>query len=478
MTKLPVKVLLDENKKPFVPYMTTDTVFYGDTDKTVSETLDAAVKEVTDLSESVEELSKEVNAKIETVFTYKGNVSNYNALQQIVNPNVGDVYNTTDTDKNYAWSGTKWDDLGGIVDLSNYYTKNETDQAISDALKNVEVSVDLSDYYNKAQTDKAISDALADVEVEVDLSDYYNKTEVDTAISEAIPNIDPSMFLKQMGHVDSIDDLPSVGQPSGSVIDNYFADTNDRLDLTSVTLPDMQGYQYCFGFIDSSNSSNYCYVLTNYPEVIKSVGIANGYNYQVIIIEATSDKPAVLYNGHNSYTGPIYRTIQSDGGYNYYPYGSSNGYSTTKKTWLYGSVPNYRMFGVLGNHVIKYTNYAETGYYRKQQDNSGYPFGDLYDQNMVSKSYSNTPKNEGYIYNADMFFIKDAEDSNVAFVTSEAVAKVNDICTVGENNNIYLCVEGPRWLPLALPHDVYTKAEIDAMLGEIESVLDNILNGG
>ena len=26
---------------------------------------------------------------------------------------VGDVWNATDTGKNYAWSGTDWDDLGG-----------------------------------------------------------------------------------------------------------------------------------------------------------------------------------------------------------------------------------------------------------------------------------------------------------------------------------------------------------------------------
>ena len=33
------------------------------------------------------------------------------------NLEVGDVYNVTDTGKNYAWNGTTWDELGGDIDL-------------------------------------------------------------------------------------------------------------------------------------------------------------------------------------------------------------------------------------------------------------------------------------------------------------------------------------------------------------------------
>lgn len=147
MTKLPVKVLLDENKKPFVPYMTTRTVLSEVGEQTLEEEMNA-------LRESV--------AAIPTnVMKYKGSVANYAALQQITNPAIGDVYNTLDTGNNYAWDGNNWDIFGGAVDLSSYYTKDETDNAINDAIENVEVDVDLSDYYNKSETDTAIADAIS-----------------------------------------------------------------------------------------------------------------------------------------------------------------------------------------------------------------------------------------------------------------------------------------------------------------------------
>lgn len=80
-------------------------------------------------------------ADLSTVFKYKGSVATYDDLADIVDPEVGDVYNVVENDKNYAWSGSAWDDLGGIVDLSNYYTKSETELYVS------------TNYYDKSQSD-------------------------------------------------------------------------------------------------------------------------------------------------------------------------------------------------------------------------------------------------------------------------------------------------------------------------------------
>lgn len=72
----------------------------------------------------------------------------------------------------------------GIVDLSNYYTKEETytkaevDAAIAD-IDVGEVEVDLSNYYTKTQTDAAITNKL---------SNYYTKTETATTISNQLAN--------------------------------------------------------------------------------------------------------------------------------------------------------------------------------------------------------------------------------------------------------------------------------------------------
>lgn len=48
------------------------------------------------------------------VYKYKGSVATYADLANIQNPDVGDVYNVEDTGDNYAWSGTEWDQLGGV----------------------------------------------------------------------------------------------------------------------------------------------------------------------------------------------------------------------------------------------------------------------------------------------------------------------------------------------------------------------------
>lgn len=46
---------------------------------------------------------------------------------------------------------------GGNADLSNYYTKEETDTAISTAIENIDIpDTDLTNYYTKAETDTAI----------------------------------------------------------------------------------------------------------------------------------------------------------------------------------------------------------------------------------------------------------------------------------------------------------------------------------
>lgn len=64
---------------------------------------------------------QEVDAKIASVYVYKGSVATQAELPQ-ENNKVGDTYNVTDTGHNYTWDGTQWDDLGGTVDLSAYLT--------------------------------------------------------------------------------------------------------------------------------------------------------------------------------------------------------------------------------------------------------------------------------------------------------------------------------------------------------------------
>ena len=92
------------------------------------------------------------------------------------------------------------------VDLSEYYTKTETNALIPDTaglasedFVNQKIAeaqlggsggdIDLSIYYTKTETDNAINDAIGALE-ETDLSNYYTKTETDSAITAAIGDIE------------------------------------------------------------------------------------------------------------------------------------------------------------------------------------------------------------------------------------------------------------------------------------------------
>ena len=80
----------------------------------------------------------EINGKLSSAMTYKGSVATVDDLPTNPDPptpgeeppvKVGDVYNVQADNHNYVWNGTSWDDLGGGADLSNYYTKSETDSS-------------------------------------------------------------------------------------------------------------------------------------------------------------------------------------------------------------------------------------------------------------------------------------------------------------------------------------------------------------
>lgn len=86
-------------------------------------------RDIFELDTDLSALEVKVNEALAGVFHYKGSVATYGDLPSS-NNEVGDVYNVLDTGKNYAWDGSAWDDLGGLVDLSNYVTL-DTEQTIT-----------------------------------------------------------------------------------------------------------------------------------------------------------------------------------------------------------------------------------------------------------------------------------------------------------------------------------------------------------
>lgn len=72
----------------------------------------------------------ETDAKFSGLYHYKGSVATYADLPS-TGQTEGDVYNVEEDGMNYAWNGTKWDELGALIDLSDYYTKTEVDTELA-----------------------------------------------------------------------------------------------------------------------------------------------------------------------------------------------------------------------------------------------------------------------------------------------------------------------------------------------------------
>lgn len=62
-----------------------------------------------------------VDSAVSSVLKYKGTVANESALPQSGQA-VGDVWTTQNSNKEFAWDGTKWIELGPTIDLSGYLT--------------------------------------------------------------------------------------------------------------------------------------------------------------------------------------------------------------------------------------------------------------------------------------------------------------------------------------------------------------------
>ena len=121
------------------------------TNKTINITVPTTVAELTDASDYA--TTSYVDGKVSGVYKPKGSVADMDALNAITGQVVGDVYNLTDTNMNYVWTGTVWDPLGSTVDLSGYYTKTETDTALDDKVdKETGKGLSSNDYTDAEKT--------------------------------------------------------------------------------------------------------------------------------------------------------------------------------------------------------------------------------------------------------------------------------------------------------------------------------------
>ena len=84
------------------------------------------------------------SAVLSSVFRYAGQVNSVDDLPSDAQP--GDVYDVKDSGANYVWSGTSWDNLGGIMSVDSAPTQGSTNPVASggvyDAVQAVKLSGD------------------------------------------------------------------------------------------------------------------------------------------------------------------------------------------------------------------------------------------------------------------------------------------------------------------------------------------------
>ena len=97
----------------------------------------------------------EVDAKVSSVYKYKGSVANESALPtegQVV----GDVYNLEDTGMNVAWTGEGWDKLGSVIDLTPYLTKEDAGKTYAAKATTLE-GYGITDAYTQSAVDTELN---------------------------------------------------------------------------------------------------------------------------------------------------------------------------------------------------------------------------------------------------------------------------------------------------------------------------------
>lgn len=126
----------------------------------------------------------EVDGMVAGTFHFEGEAASYEALP--ADAEKGDVYQVED--KEYAWDGTEWVELGFNVDLSSYATTEAvaatyaTQAVVTEGLN---TKANSSDVYTKNEIDQklALKADKATTLTGYGIEDAYTKNEIDTKVS-------------------------------------------------------------------------------------------------------------------------------------------------------------------------------------------------------------------------------------------------------------------------------------------------------
>lgn len=92
---------------------------------------------------------------------------------------------------------------GGTTDLSNYYTKGETNDLLDDKLDvTAYTPTDLSNYYNKSEVNSLLDDKLdATAYTPTDLSQYWTSAQTQSAITQSVSGYATQQWVQNQGYL-------------------------------------------------------------------------------------------------------------------------------------------------------------------------------------------------------------------------------------------------------------------------------------
>jgi hypothetical protein len=303
-------------------------------------------------------------------------------------------------------------------DLSNYYTKKET---------NTTIQAQLADYYTKKETDNQITKRIAEVSApEVDLTDYYTKAETEALVEEKIE------------------------EAKGQDIDltDYYtkAETDDKIEeaLESIEIPEV--------------------------EIDPNTWVVDGYN----IVEEDPTSTAPIHYTVEPFGSGYGFELREDGAYHALNVGIDNSYAMCKIVFenIGGPAGHFILnftqkadyksdYGIISNMDEELIDDLESEEHAQIVLNQG---GQIQQPEMMLASYADTTH---FIV---VKYKKDGEDSYDGEEFSFKVGE-NGMAVPHILKNKKLVDEDK------LNINYYNKEEIDAMFGDAEAALDAIIEG-
>lgn len=183
MAKYPIKMLLDELKRPFFPLVTIDTIVTNNSDKTLKELFEDRYTKA--------EVDK-IISDLGTLQRLRGTVNSYEELLAIENPMPGDTYILlveSGVNAEYMYIGDRWEMLGTTATYTDVYSKEVIDEMLLELKQEINTKSELDDAEVLAQAKLYAEDLFANVP-RPNLDDYYKKAEADAKIDEKINAIE------------------------------------------------------------------------------------------------------------------------------------------------------------------------------------------------------------------------------------------------------------------------------------------------